>query len=170
MPDAGRSGTGAEDLIRLLGLEPLAGEGGYFRRTWTSPLPSAHDPSRPCGSAILFLLTSGAVGFSAFHSLGTDEVYHFYAGDAVELHLLRADGQHECLFLGPDVVAGQVPQAVVPAGVVQGSRLTAGGAWALLGTTMAPAFVPEDFTLVSRAELLASHPHLHKLISGMTRD
>jgi predicted cupin superfamily sugar epimerase len=184
----------AKDLIRALGLEPLEGEGGYFRRTWTSPV-SVADPvgsapaqagsaslrrgpaiertsaaaGRACGSAIYYLLTADREGFSAFHRLATDEIYHFYRGDPVELHLFKEDGSYERLLLGPAFERGQLPQAIVPARAVQGSRLAPGGSWALLGTTMAPAFAPEDFALVGRAELGARYPEHAALIDELTR-
>lgn len=158
---------GAEGLAEALGLEPLPGEGGYYRRTWTSAtlLPGG----RPAGSAILFLETSGPGGFSAFHELDAEEVYHFYAGAPVELYALSPDGELALTVLGPDPLAGQVPQAVVPAGVVQGSRLAPGGDWALLGTTMAPAYEEAGFRLVPRAELLERLPGQAGLVESLTR-
>lgn len=157
----------AREVIRTLGLQRLPGEGGYFRRTWTSPV---RIEGRACGSAIYFLLAEGQDGFSAFHRLSTDEVYHFYCGDPAELHLLRPDGSHERIVLGDDLESGNVPQAIVPAGVIQGSRLVPGGQYALLGTTMAPEFRPKDFTLAPRAELLASYPEIAEIIQALTRE
>ena len=157
----------AEEIIRTLGLERLPGEGGYFRRTWTSP---ARAGSRAYGSAIYFLLTTGSEGFSAFHRLGTDEIYHFYRGDPVELHLLRPNGSHQLLILGAGIETGEVPQAVVPAGTIQGSRLVTGGRYALLGTTMAPEFIPEELALLSRAELLERFPGNAEIILALTRE
>lgn len=157
----------ADAVVALLGLEPLAQEGGHFRRTWTSPDPDVG--SRPAGTAIYFLLSPGPEGFSALHSLDRDEVYHFYAGDPVELHLIEPGGRHRREVLGSDLAAGQRPQAVVPAGVLQGSRLVGDGAWALLGTTMAPGFVPEAFILPERRELLDRYPELSELIRSLTR-
>jgi len=168
---AGISDGGARDhaeaLARTLGLTPLPGEGGYYRRTWTSEavLPGG----RPAGSAILFLETSAPGGFSAFHELDAEEVYHFYAGDPVELYALAPDGELRLTVLGPDPLAGQSPQAVVPAGFIQGSRLAPGGAWALLGTTMAPAYEEAGFRLHSREGLLAAFPAFRDLILSLTR-
>ena len=157
----------AEALARTLGLTPLPGEGGYFRRTWTSDavLPGG----RPAGSAILFLETSAPDGFSAFHELDAEEVYHFHAGDPVELYALAPDGELSLTVLGPDPLSGQSPQAVVPAGFIQGSRLAPGGAWALLGTTMAPAYEESGFRLVAREELLARLPGQAGLVESLTR-
>ena len=157
---------GAEDVIRLLGLEPLEGEGGYFRRTWSSPASVGH---RSLGSAIYYLLTSGPAGFSALHRLQTDEVYHFYRGDAVELHLFMEEGGYELRLLGPAFERGQFPQTVVPARSVQGLRLAPGGSWALLGTTMAPAFEAADFALVDAATLRTQHPGRSRLIDELTK-
>lgn len=153
----------AQDIIRLLDLRPLPEEGGWFRVTWTAP------EGRGSGSAIYYLVTSGALGFSAFHILTTDEIYHFYAGDPVELHLLHPDGRHEQRILGARLDRGHVPQTVAPAGSAQGSRLAPGGEYALLGTTMAPAFQPEDFRLCARAELLARFPGSEDIIKALTR-
>ena len=138
------------ELIRLLDLAPLPEEGGWYRVTWKSS----------SGSAIFYLVTSDLHGFSAFHVLNTDEIYHFYAGDPVELHLLHPEGSHETRILGSHPERGETPQTVAPAGVVQGSRLASGGECALLGTTMAPAFQQDDFHLSTRAELLARFPSL----------
>lgn len=125
--------------------------------------------ARPCGSAIYYLLTSGLEGFSAFHRLQTDEVYHFYCGDPVELHLLGGDGAHALVLLGTDFVAGQVPEAVAPALTIQGSHLVPGGRWALLGATMAPAFVPEGFSLSGRVQLTTAYPAYADLIESLSR-
>jgi uncharacterized protein len=160
----------AHEVIRLLDLQPLPEEGGRFRVTWTSSAAAHGTPGRACGSAIYYLLTPGPDGFSAFHVLGTDEIYHFYLGDPVELHLLHPDGSHQGIILGSDLSGGEIPQAVVPGGSAQGSRLVSGGDYALLGTTMAPAYLPEDFHLSSRTELLARFPSQAELITALTRE
>ena len=120
----------AERIMALLNLEPLAGEGGFFRRTYTGPeMPGTTAAGLPGGRAI-----SGAIyyllfdeHFSAMHRLRTDEVYHFYLGDPVELLLLHPDGVSQVINLGSDLEAGQQVQFVVPAGTWQGSRVRPGG-------------------------------------------
>ncbi len=154
-------------VISLLKLEPLAGEGGYFRRTWVSAAIRAD--GRACGSAIYYLLSAEAQGFSALHTLDEDEVYHFYAGSPAELQLIHADGRATRVLLGNDLAAGQVPQALVPAGTIQGSRVAGAGAWSLLGTTMAPAFTSGGFTLCDPADLQSRFPKLRTIIKDLTR-
>jgi uncharacterized protein len=160
----------AEQVIRMLELSPLPAEGGWYRLTWTSSQKAEGMNGRPCGSAIFYLVAQGPLGFSAFHVLGTDEVYHFYMGDPVELHLLYGDGRYETLTLGSRLDKGEIPQAMAPAGAAQGSRLVRGGEYALLGTTMAPAFAAEDFHLSTRAELLARSPGRAEIIKALTRE
>lgn len=157
----------AQKLIDLLRLQGLEGEGGYFRRTWTSPL--LLPDGRPGASAIYFLLTGEKEGFSAFHVLDADEVYHYYAGCPAELHTIDAEGRHSMTILGPELSLGQLPQALVPAGVLQASRCLGAGPWTLLGTTMTPAFVPECFNLASRSELIQRYPELSEYIYAFTR-
>jgi hypothetical protein len=158
----------AEEVIRLLGLEPLPVEGGYFRRSWSSVY--ADSAGREAGSAIYFFETAESLGFSAFHRLAMDELYHFYAGDPVELHLIDAAGKHVTHMLGSDLAAGQRPQLLAPSGSWQGSKLAPGGEWALLGTTMAPAFTAAEFELASRAALLSLFPGLRDIIVSLTRE
>lgn len=142
----------AERLIAALSLRPLPVEGGWFRETYRSA-DAVGD--RSAGTAIYFLLTPDT--FSALHRLKTDEVYHFYLGDPVELLTLGPEGGRVTL-LGSDVFGGQMPQLVVPHGVWQGSRLVPGGSFALLGTTMAPGFDFADFELGDRARLEVDYP------------
>jgi hypothetical protein len=163
----------AEDIRRLLGLQPLEPEGGFFTETYRSAgrLPPgalpAHAAPRPLATAIYYLLEPGT--FSALHRLRSDEVFHFYLGDPVELLLLGPGADGHVLRLGPDLAAGERPQAVVPAGAWQGSRLVPGGRWALLGTTMSPGFDVADFELGRRVELAARWPQHRALIEGLTR-
>jgi uncharacterized protein len=162
----------AERLIELLGLEPLPLEGGYFRRTYLAPeaaggLPARYGGMRPLASAIYYLLHGE--DFSALHRLQTDEVYHFYLGDPVEMLLLHPGAASETPTLGPDLLAGEHLQFVVPRGVWQGARLRPGGRLALLGTTLAPAWDPADFALGNRAELARLYPERADLIRTLTR-
>jgi uncharacterized protein len=167
--------AGAEKVVQQLGLVPLPGEGGYFARTWLSPGASR---GRRAGSAIYFLLTTD--DFSALHRLRTDEIWHFYAGDDVEhVHLNPRDGTVRTTVLGVDILAGQLPQLVVPAGHWQGARLVMGAkaskpgairaGWALLGCTLAPAWDPNEFELGQRSRLVREFPSAAALVRALTR-
>jgi predicted cupin superfamily sugar epimerase len=164
----------AQRIIELLRLEPLPIEGGYFRRTYCSAdtidvtgLPNRYFRAKAVGSAIYFFLHGDHC--SALHRLRTDEIYHFYLGDPVELLLLSPNGTSNVVMLGPDLEAGQQVQVVVPCGVWHGSRLGAGGHFALLGTTMAPAYDPTDFELGEREALIRQFPMHEELILALTR-
>ena len=158
----------AHQIITQLGLEPLPNEGGYFRRTWTGPASSMDNP-RPIGTAIYFLITPKE--FSALHRLETDEVWHFYAGDPVELVQLDTSSQVVRKdVLGSNILAGEISQIVVPAGVWQGARIVeANQGWALLGCTMAPGWDEREFTLGNRESLREVFPDAASEIHGLTR-
>lgn len=160
-----------DELIRELGLKPHP-EGGFYRETYRSTVTlsgaSLGAPGdRSAGTAIYFLLTPGDV--SHFHRLRYDEVFHFYMGDSVLWMILHPDGLLEERFLGPLGVDGQEPQLVVPAGCWFGGFLVEGGAFALMGTTMAPGFDFTDFELADRRDLLKRFPHAEQEILRLTR-
>lgn len=144
----------AAQLRELLELQPLPVEGGWFRRTF------ADDAS----SAIYYLLAAGER--SVLHRLRAPEVYHFYAGAPVRLLVLHPDGSVDQPVLGTDVAAGQRPQWVVPAGSWQGS--SSSGDWSLLGTTMAPPYTDDQFTLGDRAALSAEYPSVAGRIAELS--
>ncbi|HVP14807.1 MAG TPA: cupin domain-containing protein [Terriglobales bacterium] len=162
----------AEDVKRLLNLEPLEREGGFFAESYRSRdilgagVLAGLGAPRALASAIYYLLEPGT--FSALHRLRSDEIYHFYLGDPVEMLLLDPERGARVLRLGGDLLGGDRPQAVVPAHVWQGSRLVAGGRWALLGTTMAPGYDPADFELGARADLIARWPEQRERIEALT--
>jgi predicted cupin superfamily sugar epimerase len=163
-------------LIEHFGLQELPVEGGIFAQTYLSAerlppdtLPERYGVEKPFGTAILYLLTSDANSFSAMHKLPTDEVYHFYLGDPLEMLQLYPDGHSEHVILGQDLLAGQRVQHVVPRGVWQGSHLLPGGEYALIGTTMAPGFTPDDYLGGTREELIEAYPHEAELITALTR-
>lgn len=163
----------AADIIARLGLAPHA-EGGYFRETYRCAesvpgraLPARYGGERRLATAIYYLLAPETV--SAIHRLRSDEVFHFYLGDPVEMLVLLPDGSGTSVVLGTDVPAGMRPQAVVPAGAWQGSRLRRGGRFALLGTTVAPGFEYADFELGERERLTAAYPAFAEEIAALTR-
>ena len=132
-------------------------EGGFFRRTYTSAgSVELLRGRRAQGTAIYYLLEAGT--FSEMHVLASDEIFHFYLGDPVEMLQLYPDGSSAVLTLGADLAAGQQVQLVVPAGVWQGTRLVDGGKVALLGCTVTPGFDFADYRGGSYAELAAKWP------------
>lgn len=158
----------AEEIRLLLKLEPHPIEGGWYRRTYISPgqveLPRGQ---RHHGTAIYYLLEAGT--FSEMHVLASDEIFHFYLGDPVEMLQLYPDGGSALFILGPELAAGQHVQLVVPAGVWQGTRLIGDGKVALLGCTVTPGFDFADYRNASYAELSAKWPDQSDRIRALTR-
>ena len=85
----------------------------------------------------------------------SDEIFHFYAGDAVEMLQFWPNGDARVVTIHNDLTTNCEPQLVVPAGVWQGCRLVPGGKWALMGCTVAPGFDYADFELAKRDDMLA---------------
>jgi uncharacterized protein len=129
----------AESVIAALGLEPHP-EGGHYAETWRD---EPADGSRGAGSAILFLLRRGEV--SRWHRIDAAEAWHHYAGAPLELAIATPGGEIVRHRLGDDVLIGDRPQIVVPAGAWQSAR-TLGG-WTLVGCTVSPAFDFEGLEL-----------------------
>ena len=165
----------AKELISRLGLQPLFGEGGFYKETYRAPekiplsaLSSRYIGDKSISTAIYYLLTPDT--FSAIHRLPTDEIFHFYLGDPVTMLQLWPDGSERTIILGSDILSGEIPQHVVPRGVWQGTFLNEGGKFALLGATMAPGFDSSDFELGKRASLLAKYGKHADLIARLTND
>jgi predicted cupin superfamily sugar epimerase len=160
----------ARKLVDTLGLTPHP-EGGFFRETFRSELVLrglpwvVHGGERNASTAIYFLLPAGV--FSAFHRVTSDEAWHHYDGDPVELHTLGASG-HEVVRLGRDFDAGERPQHVVRGGAWQ-AAVTIGARYALCGCTVAPGFDFADFEMPSKDELVREYPEHAALIASLTR-
>jgi predicted cupin superfamily sugar epimerase len=149
-------------------------EGGYFRQTYRSDvvlareaLPAGFAGARAASTAIYFLLEGK--NFSAFHRLRSDEVWHFYVGAPLVVHVIGPEGAYSSIELGRDLEAGQVLQAVVRAGCWFASHVADWSSFAVVGCTVAPGFEFEDFEMGKRGELGARYPQHGELIERLTR-
>lgn len=162
----------AKQVIELMKLEPLAGEGGFFRRTYCSEQTAEYrNAIKPIVSAIYYLITPE--DFSALHLLQRDEIFHFYAGDSIEFIKVK-DGVPETIHFGNNIENGEVPQIVVKGGVWQALRISENSktknGWALVGTTVSPAFEYDDFLIGKRSDLQSMFPHLRSFVEKFTRE
>lgn len=167
----------AKRLIDQLHMEQIPDEGPWFTVTYVGKdtLPGSMLPDRyhgrdhAAGSAIYDVLTRE--DFSALHRLQTDETWHFYGGDPIEMLLLYPDGHGEQVTLGPDVFAGQQPQFTVPRGVWQGSAPNGAGpeSYGFVGNQLSPAFDYRDFEIGYRDELQRTYPKFAAQIERLTR-
>ena len=124
--------------------------------------------ARSASTAIYFLLR--AQDFSALHVVSSDEVWHHYLGDALELHCFDAEGAHRAVKLGCALGHGERPQHVVKRGELQAARVSAGPhGFALCGCTVAPGFDFADFRMPPRAELLEKLAQHRALVTALTR-
>ena len=123
---------GSDAIIRALELRPHP-EGGFYAETWRDPAPEG---KRGAGTAIYYLLRAGEV--SAWHRVDAAEIWHWYAGAPLKLRLSDDGRRLREILLGPEVIAGQRPQAIVPPHGWQSAEST--GAWTLVGCTVSPAF------------------------------
>jgi uncharacterized protein len=146
--DRATKAPGAADIIRLLDLRPHP-EGGHFRETFRDetrvyadvpgPGPGRRrhgESARAASTAIYFLLARGER--SHWHRVDAVEIWHHYAGAPLELAIVAGEGAIMRLRLGTDVLAGERPQAMVPAHAWQAAASL--GDWTLAGCTVAPGF------------------------------
>lgn len=162
------------ELIELLHLTPLVGEGGLWSQPYRSDemLPAGtltgRDTARAICSTIYFLLTPTT--FSCMHRLKSDEIWYYHCGAAAELLLLHPDGRCELRRLGCDLAAGERPQITVPRGTWMGAHLAEDKPYCLMSTSGAPAYEDSDFEAGSY-EALAEHitdPALLPLLRKLT--
>lgn len=146
-------------LISSLQLQPHP-EGGFYRETYrcaASVSPHGADYQRSASTAIYYLLCDGA--HSAWHRIKSDEVWHFYAGEPLDVYVLAHDGSLVRHRLGNAVThPGAVFQAVVPAGLWFAAECADPATFALAGCTVAPGFEFSDFEMADTHALLAHHP------------
>lgn len=158
----------AEEIRNQLKLARHPVEGGQFRRTYTcaTDIDSSRG-TRAESTAIYYMLEKGE--FSEMHVLDSDELFHFYLGDPLEMLHLYPDGTSAVFILGQDLAAGQHVQLLVPAGVWQGMRLVGEGSYALIGCTVTPGFNYADYHNGRCDELSAKWPERVDLIRALTR-
>lgn len=160
-----------KDVIKQLNLVPLPEEGGYFRETYRSEktVQSELGPRKEC-TAIYYLISPES--FSGLHWVDQEEIFHFYAGEPVEMFQITPDGKGNKIVIGNEIFEGQSPQVIVPGGTWQGTRLLNSheDAWALLGCTVAPGFEIENFHIEDRETLLQKYPHLSEDIRRFTNE
>jgi hypothetical protein len=149
-------------------------EGGWYKETYKSSetmaagaLPERFTGSRSFSTAIYFLLEQG--NFSAFHRIKSDECWHFYAGDPLEVFVLQQDGKLEVITLGSDIVNGQLFQYVVPANCWFASRPAKESTYCFVGCTVAPGFDFADFEMAKETELSVLYPQHAAVIKELCR-
>jgi predicted cupin superfamily sugar epimerase len=147
-------------------------EGGYYAETYRSAgsiphyaLPEGFAGNRSFSTAIYFLLEPPH--FSSLHRIQSDEIWHFYAGGPLEISVIDPSGDFRLIRLGSDPDAGEVFQAVVPAGSWFGARPVR--TYALVGCTVAPGFDFSDFELGTRSGLLDLFPQHRDIVRQLTR-
>jgi predicted cupin superfamily sugar epimerase len=131
----------AADIIARLRLKPHP-EGGHYRETFRDSRLDGNGRAR--STAIYFLLARGER--SHWHRIDAVEVWHYYAGHALTLQIADDSGRRN-VRLGPDLAAGEMPQAIVPAQAWQAAESS--GDWTLVGCTVAPGFDFATFELAA---------------------
>jgi hypothetical protein len=132
----------AADIIARLELKPHP-EGGHYRETFRDACLDAEGRAR--STAIYFLLARGER--SHWHRIDAVEIWHYHAGHALTLQIADS-ARMRSVRLGPDLAAGEVPQAIVPALAWQAAE--SAGDWTLVGCTVAPGFEFAKFELAPK--------------------
>jgi len=162
----------AQDLIQKLELKRHP-EGGFYKEIYRSSemlnaemLPDRYQGNRCFGTSIYFLLRSQDI--SRLHRLQSDEIWHFYTGSSVTLHLLDAKRGYQTKSLGRDLESGEQFQICVPNQTWFGATVETEDSYALVSCTMAPGFEFADFELADRKTLLDSFPNNQRIIEKLT--
>ncbi|AUP78239.1 cupin domain-containing protein [Flavivirga eckloniae] len=162
-----------EKIVSKLQLQPHP-EGGYFKEVYRSNgvinkenLGVGFSGQRNYATSIYFLLTSDS--FSAFHRIKQDEIWHFYKGSPIKLHMISDDGKYSNTIIGNDIEEGQNPQFVVKAQDWFAAEVIDKNAYALVGCTVSPGFDFNDFELPERDVLISKYPEHKDIVTAFTR-
>ena len=161
-----------QQIIQRYTLHPHP-EGGWYKEVYRSKerieakaLPARYNGSRTFCTAIYFLLEQGEI--SAFHRIKSDECWHFYSGDPMEVYVLERDGTLTIIELGSDIEQGQFFQYVVPANTWFASRPSPGSKYSFVGCTVAPGFEFADLDLADGDVLSRQYPEHEELIRALS--
>lgn len=148
-------------------------EGGYFRETYRSEgeilsenLGDEFKGNRNYCTSIYFLLTSHKS--SAFHKIKQDEIWHFYTGTTLKLHLISPEGKYSFVLIGNDFKNNEIPQFTVPAHYYFGAEVVKENSFSFVGCTVSPGFDFRDFVLPSCKELTSEFPNHSAIIQKLT--
>jgi predicted cupin superfamily sugar epimerase len=162
----------AEEIKGMFGLQPHP-TCGFVAETYRSPLkipsnalPEAYEGDRPFGSALYFLVTPDAQ--IVMHRIRSDQQYHHYLGDPLEVLMLFPDGTGKVVTVGSDLAAGQRPQLFLPGGTFHTSRLDASASYALLASTEWPGVEPPDVEHGDIEALMKDFPDFREEIQAFT--
>jgi predicted cupin superfamily sugar epimerase len=147
-----KSHMNADRIIENLKLVPLENEGGFFYELYRSA-EAAADGRHVCGTSIYYLLRETDV--SRWHKLASDEIWYYHAGIPALQRILYPDGKLEEVVIGPDVMNGEVPQHLIPAGCWQTAVLTdcSENDWGLFGAAVFPGYDPDDVEFANDSEM-----------------
>ncbi len=164
----------AQQLIKDLGMSPLPEEGGWFKEVYRSKevIPAKGLPARFAGersfcTSIYYLLKGDE--FSAFHRLRQDEIWHFYFGSSLTLHMIDLEGTYTQAKLGSDLQEGHCFQTTIDHGVLMAATVDRKDDFSLVGCTVAPGFEFQDFEAPDRQQLLDLYPQHKDVIAKLTR-
>lgn len=164
----------AEEWIAHLEMTPLPEEGGMYKEVYRAKeiIPKAALPERFSGerrysTSIYYLLKHPE--FSALHRLKQEEVWHFYEGSPLTVHIIDKAGNYSRQTMGRNFDAGEKLQLVIYAGELFAATVEQKESYALIGCTVAPGFEFEDFEAPSRAVLLEKYPQHRDAIMRLTR-
>jgi len=159
--------------VEKLNLQPHP-EGGFFKETYRSHeiIPQAALPERFSGdrvfaTSIYFLLSKD--DFSAFHRIKQDELWHFYDGTSLTIHIINLDGSYSTTKFGKNFDEGESPQVVVKAGCFFAAEINDKESFSLAGCTVAPGFDFADFEIPNRDSLIELFPQHVEIIKKFTR-
>ncbi|MEQ9265959.1 MAG: cupin domain-containing protein [Balneolaceae bacterium] len=166
-------GKRIQELISSLNLMAHP-EGGYFKETYRSegiiPQKCLDQPiqgDRNYSTGIYFLLTSDT--FSAFHRINQDEMWHFYEGSSLTIHMIDSDGVYSSQKIGLNFSDGEVPQFTVPKRVWFAAEVNDPDSFAFVGCTVSPGFDFADFELANQKILTGKFPEQKEIIERLTR-
>lgn len=143
----------AIQVVEMLEMSRLPVESTFYKSTYVGEIDP--ETNRPVATAILALYSEEPLSRSLFHQLKHDEIWHFYEGEPIQLHLIYPDGTYKKVLLGDKL---ENKQFVIPKNVWQAGELVPGGNWGLFGCTMAPGFTGSEFIGGEKSELLKLCP------------